>query len=150
MFLKKILYDSIYTYDLSGNLVEINRTSRLDVYANYPQQQVFNYNFNNELVEYTIDDITYIVDYNNGAPDKFKDFNLTSLTNNNNNISYEYNADGIRIKKNVNGVITTYKVFEGLIIEETKEGSAGYTIKYLYDNNNLLVGFIYNIGGAIG
>ena len=31
-----------------------------------------------------------------------------------------------------------------LIIEETIEGTAGYTIRYLYDDNNLLLGFIYN------
>ena len=30
------------------------------------------------------------------------------------------------------------------IIEETIEGTAGYTIRYLYDDNNLLLGFIYN------
>ena len=31
-----------------------------------------------------------------------------------------------------------------LIIEETIEGTAGYTIRYIYDDNNLLLGFIYN------
>ena len=31
-----------------------------------------------------------------------------------------------------------------LIIEETIEGTDGYTIRYLYDDNNLLLGFIYN------
>ena len=62
----------------------------------------------------------------------------------NNNISYEYNADGIRIKKVVNNITTLYTVFNGIIIEETVEGLNGYTIKYIYDDNNLLLGFIYN------
>ena len=110
-----------------------------------------NHNLYNELISYTIDGVTYQVSYNNGNPNKYKDYNLTftngnltSLINTNNNISYEHNADGIRIKKVVNGVTTLYTVYNGLIIEEQKEGNENSKIQYLYDENNLLLGFIYN------
>ena len=146
-----MIYNCTYNYDSFGNMLSIERSTRLDVYASLPAQQSFVYNSYNELTEYTIDNTTYQVSYNNGNPLTYKDYtltfnngNLTSLTNTNDNIIYEYNADGIRIKKVVNGVTTSYTVFNGLIIEEAKEGTAGYTIKYLYDDNNLLVGFIYN------
>ena len=147
----ELVYNCIYNYDAFGNILSIERTTRFGVYASLPATQSFTYNSYNELTAYTIDGVTYQVSYSNGTPSIFKDFNvtfnddnLTSLTNSNNNITYEYNADGIRIKKNVNGVITSYKVFNGIIIEETKEGLNGHTIKYLYDDSNLLLGFIYN------
>ncbi len=146
-----MIYNCTYNYDSYGNILSIERTTRLDVYASLPATQSFVYNSYNELTEYTINGVTYQVSYSNGTPSIFKDYNaifndgnLNSLTNSNNNISYEYNADGIRIKKVVNGVTTSYTVFSGLIIEEKVEGTTGYTIKYLYDDNNLLVGFIYN------
>ena len=147
----ELVYNCIYNYDAFGNILSIERTTRFGVYASLPETQSFTYNNYNELTSYIVDGVTYQVSYSNGTPSIFKDFNvtfndgnLTSLTNLNNNITYEYNADGIRIKKNVNGVITSYKVFEGLIIEETIEGINGYTIRYLYDDSNLLLGFIYN------
>ena len=144
-----------YDYDLYGNITSIERTLKTGVYSNLPSIQTFIYNSYNELISYTVDGVTYQVSYNNGNPNKYKDYNLsftngnlTSLTNTFNNISYEYNADGIRIKKVVGDVTTSYTVFEGRIIEETVEyenaDTNGYTIKYLYDDNNLLLGFIYN------
>ena len=147
-----MIYNCTYTYDAYGSVKTITRDVRQDIYQSLPYSQSFTYNSYIELTAYTIDGVTYQVSYNNGNPLTYKDYNLTfnngnltSLTNTNNNITYEYNADGIRIKKNVNGVITSYKVFNGIIIEETVEGLNGYTIKYIYDDNNLLLGFIYNM-----
>ena len=148
---QEIIYNCTYNYDLYGNITSIERTIKTGVYSNLPSTQTFIYNSYNELISYTVDGVTYQVSYNNGNPNKYKDYNLTftngnltSLTNTNNNISYEYNADGIRIKKVVNGVTTSYTVYNGLIIEEQKEGNENSKIQYLYDENNLLLGFIYN------
>ena len=147
---QEIIYNCTYNYDLYGNITSIERTIKTGVYSNLPSTQTFIYNSYNELISYTVDGVTYQVSYNNGNPNKYKDYNLTftngnltSLTNTNNNISYEYNADGIRIKKVVNGVTTSYTVYNGLIIEEQKEGNENSKIQYLYDENNLLLGFIY-------
>ncbi|MBQ4570628.1 MAG: RHS repeat-associated core domain-containing protein [Bacilli bacterium] len=148
---QEIIYNCTYDYDLYGNITSIERAIKTNEYANLPSLQTFTYNSYNELISYTVDGVTYQVSYNNGNPNKYKDFtitftngNLTSLINTDNNISYEYNADGIRIKKVVNGTTTLYKVYNGLIIEEEVLGNEGYKIQYLYDENNLLLGFIYN------
>lgn len=108
----ELVYNCIYNYDAFGNILSIERTTRFGVYASLPETQSFTYNNYNELTSYTIDGVTYQVSYSNGKPSMFKDFNvtfndgnLTSLSNLNNNITYEYKSDGIRIKKNVNGVI---------------------------------------------
>ncbi len=53
---------------------------------------------------------------------------------------YSYNYDGIRIKKEINGIQTNY-LLDGtkIIAEET----SGNTIWYSYDSNDLAIGFEY-------
>lgn len=55
---------------------------------------------------------------------------LKSLSNSNNNISYTYDADGLRATKTVNGVKSTYEYVGGQLVYE-KRGNMD--IYYLYD-----------------
>ena len=63
--------------------------------------------------------------------------------------SFEYNAGGIRTKKNwfnpITDVTTTteYKLSGTTILSETTTGAYNRTIRYIYTNNEL-VGFEYN------
>ena len=67
----------------------------------------------------------------------------------NNNIEYSYNANGVRTSKEVtiNGITTNVEyVLNGTnIIEETRTtGSVIETLQYHYDSNNSIIGFTYN------
>lgn len=65
---------------------------------------------------------------------------LSSVVMGNNEISYTYNSNGIRTSKTVNGVVTNYNLEGTKIISETTEDN---TIWYLYDENDMVVGFEY-------
>ena len=55
--------------------------------------------------------------------------------------SYQYNKDGIRTEKTVNGKKTKYQLEESNIVKETSDGQ---TIWYIYDGNGDLIGFELN------
>lgn len=65
---------------------------------------------------------------------------LSSVVMGNNEISYTYNSNGIRTSKTVNGVVTNYNLEGTKIISETTEDNI---IWYLYDENDMVVGFEY-------
>ena len=65
----------------------------------------------------------------------------TATTEDGDVISYEYNKDGIRTSKTINGTTTTYKLHESEIVKEI----TGNTEKwYLYDENSELLGISIN------
>ena len=67
--------------------------------------------------------------------------NLVSVQKSGTTSIYQYNADGIRTYKYVNGVETDYIVNGSQILAE-KRGST--VIRYLYDENGLPIGMIYD------
>ena len=69
--------------------------------------------------------------------------NISSMENSDTLTSYQYNANGIRISKEVDGVTTTYLLDGQNIIKETKGGVNGYVIDYYYDINDSIIGFSY-------
>ncbi len=56
-------------------------------------------------------------------------------------ISYDYNIDGQRVKKTVNGVTTEY-FYNGSILAGQKKGDD--VLIFMYDNNGDIFGFTYN------
>ena len=58
-----------------------------------------------------------------------------------NNVSYSYNGDGLRTSKTVNGTKTEY-YYNGSILAGQKSGDD--TLVFMYDNNSDIFGVIYN------
>jgi len=80
---------------------------------------------------------------------------LQSITGGSLNAQYGYNAEGIRVRKTVNGVLTTYGLVNGRVIWEK---TGGQRIDYRYDGNDKLISmqidnteyfYVHNIQGDI-
>jgi len=135
-----------YVYDSEGNILvkkEYNLETN-EVVSSY------NYEYNNpewedQLTKFNDEVITYDAI---GNPLTIGDATLTwkvgrrlaTYTKGDLDISYEYNIDGIRTSKIVNGEATNY-ILEGknIIIEDSPKGM----IYYIYDSNEV-VGLKYN------
>ena len=141
-----------YTYDIYGNLTNIYRTKKEGIYSALPTNQEYTYNNNNQLITYTKDDITYQVSYDLngnalshlGATLRYDGSNLVSYINNNTNITYTYNASGIRTEKIVNGIKYEYIVFGNKIIQQnvySSDNVIDYYLRFMYDENNNVLGF---------
>lgn len=166
-----IYYLYEYSYDTRGNLVsyyieDMNSVNFIyEVIYQYESQNDNDLNNNidcldNIIVYDYINNTEYEIDcnYNNvGQPSKFGSYTIEydmdmikSLIDGNNEISYTYNANGVRTGKIVDYSIETgeyyqksYVLDEEKILKEIVSGSDSYTLKYLYDENNLIVGFEY-------
>ena len=63
---------------------------------------------------------------------------LSTLVNGNTSISYQYNEEGLRTSKTVNGITTEY-YWNGSILLAQKTGDS--CLHFLYDEDGALVGF---------
>ena len=103
--------------------------------------QNYTYNSQNQRT-----DLSYDLDGNmtalNGYNFTWTNRRLTSVVNEDTNISYTYNHNGIRTSKTVNGVTTNYTVDENNNIIEQTDGTN--TIKFVYDSSNSPIYFTYN------
>lgn len=61
--------------------------------------------------------------------------NLVSYSKGNDKITYTYTSDGRRRSKTVNGVTTTYRYHNGLLLSET---TGDETLRYYYDNAEII------------
>ncbi len=151
----------VYNYDSLGNILnydEYNFETQTTI-----KSYSFTYNAKNELTKAVIDGKTYNITYSStGQPNKYFDWDITydmrsikTLSKDDNNtIEYSYNANGVRISKEVtiNGITTNVEyVLNGTnIIEETRTtGSAIETLQYHYDSNNSIIGFTYCEGNPV-
>ncbi len=66
---------------------------------------------------------------------------LASMSNGTDKISYQYDDNGIRTSKTVNGVTTSYTTING---NTTSQSDSVNTLYFRYDKNNQLVGFNLN------
>ena len=138
---------SIYSYDNVGNILlkqeyKLNTEELLheDIY------EYSNSNWEEELTKFNDESITYDeignpLTIGNKRLNWINGRQLESIIENNNKISYEYNKDGIRTKKIVNGVTTNYTLENNHILFEQKGINVLY---YIRDDNNKLIGFRYN------
>ena len=143
-----------YTYDASGNITkkekylvysydpfdgEIDTSYTYDYYV----ESDYLYSFNGETISY--DGI--------GNPTTYRGNSLTWRNGRElatyNNISYEYDANGIRIKK-ANGSDITEYVVDGSTVMRQKwnVGTNNYISDYFYDESGAPFGFAYSINGA--
>ena len=139
-------YLSEYNYDSAGNILGYythNYTTSATIHSG-----TFTYNNKNQMISSYIDGVSYTYTYQNSRITSFNNLNIYyqfnqigALYNNQTEIIYDYNADGLRIRKNVNGVSTTYLYEGSRIIKETKGNNV---INYYYDSNNNIIGFTYN------
>lgn len=94
----------------------------------------------------TYDEIGNPLSYYNGSSYTFtwQGRRLMTATKGTKNMSFEYNSDGLRINKTVNGVTTNY-IYDGDLL------AAEYTdtrvIIYIYDANGSPIGFKYKATG---
>ena len=135
-----------YVYDTEGNIVvkkeynlETNEILKTYNYEyNNPEWEDQLTKFNDEVITY--DKIGNPLSIGESTLTWKVGRRLTTYTKGDLNISYDYNVDGIRTSKTVNGQTTNY-ILEGknIIVEENPKGM----LYYIYDNNEI-IGLKYN------
>lgn len=145
-----------YEYDASGNILckkIYNYTTANDLSNLTPYDTIlYSYedtNDSNRLTNYDGNPITY---NNEGSMSTFNGWsftwgngNLNTAINGTNNISYLYNANGIRTSKTINGVSTTYQIDDNNNV--TNETTGSDIQNYFYNARGTLTYFTYN--GAV-
>ncbi len=133
-----------YTYDNGGNItsVKLNGTeTKAYTYGNAEWKDLLTA-FNGEQLTY--DTIGNPLTYRDGMAFTWSDGRkLTNVVKGTDNISYTYNADGLRDSKTINGVTTEYYWLNG-VLQGQKTGSE-YTF-FLYDENGTAYGFLLKNG----
>jgi len=131
-----------YTYDNGGNIQSVTLNGETIKSYGYTDT-----NWKDKLTSFNGQTITYD---NIGNPLTYRDGysftwsngrQLTGITQGTDNISYLYNADGLRASKTVNGTTTDYYWLEGVLLGQ-KTGNDYIT--YLYDENGAVYGIICN------
>ena len=142
----------VYTYDDNGNILneKVYSYTLGDVSAVTPTQtneySYENENWKDQLTGYEGNTINYDevgnpLSYWNGMNFTWENINnLSNISWNGKNISYEYNDEGIRTSKTVNGVTHTY-VLEGSKI--LSEAYSDVLLVYLYDESDAPIGLLY-------
>ncbi|KLU74971.1 DNRLRE domain-containing protein [Clostridium botulinum] len=134
-----------YTYDVGGNIVGKTETtfggdSKTTTYkyedSNWKDKLT---NFNGKAITY--DGIGNPLTYDGWNFQWEQGRKLSKLDGNGYNISYKYNASGIRTEKEVNGVVTKYHL-EGANV--TFETNGKYVIYYTYTVNGQLISMNLN------
>ena len=136
-----------YTYDNAGNILK-KQEYELDTY-NLLHTNTYEYNnanWEDQLTKYNNETITYDAIGNpliigNKTLTWVNGRQLSSYTDNDLNITYAYNKDGIRDQKVVNNTITNYFTENNKIIFEQTGNNMVY---YIRDEEGSLIGFKYN------
>lgn len=147
-------YTYIYTYDNAGNILT-KSTYALTAADSTPSTlyNTYNYAYNDANwgdkltsyrgVSFTYDEIGNPLTYYNGINYSFSWENarqLATLTKGSYNLSFEYNNEGIRTSKTVNGVEHIYHLSNSLIMSEEWGTNL---ILYLYDADGSPIGMQY-------
>ena len=90
----------------------------------------------------TYDGIGNTLSYRDGMSFTWKNGRqLATFTQGQTSASYDYNENGIRNKKTVNGVTTTYQLAGSMIVSENRNGNI---IQYYYNEAGSVIGLRYN------
>ena len=90
----------------------------------------------------TYDEIGNTLSYRDGISFTWKKGRqLATFTQGQTSASYDYNESGIRNKKTVNGVTTTYQLAGSMIVSENRNGNI---IQYYYNEAGSVIGLRYN------
>lgn len=141
-----------YTYDNSGNILSkfVYNYTTADEIIDAPSY-VYSYSYTdstdkNKLTSYDGKNISYDSNGNmtnfNGWTYSWSGKNLSASTNGKTNVSYQYNSDGIRTQKIVNGITTTYTLNGDNNI--TSETNGIDTINYFRDISGNLLSMMLN------
>ena len=91
--------------------------------------------------------------YTGGNPNNYHGYSLRwekgrqlkSMTKTGSNISFEYNASGVRTRKTVNGVVHNYYLNgTNILLETIERGAEVDVLEYIYDGNGEIGGLRYN------
>ncbi len=136
----------IYTYDLYGNILSKKELSLENELIKEDTYQYNNSNWKDQLTKYNDSVITYDNMGNTlSIGDKIftweRGTRLKSFKENNKTFNYEYNVDGLLLKKTNDNNVNNYYYEDGVLIIEKRNNDMIY---YLYDNNDNLIGFKLN------
>ncbi|MBQ6282303.1 MAG: DNRLRE domain-containing protein [Bacilli bacterium] len=136
-----------YKYDNYGNVIS-KKTYYINTY-NQISQQIYKYQnsnwknqltkFNNQLITY--DNIGNPTSIGNKVLTWINGRQLSSYSDNTVSVTYKYDFNGVREKKIVNDIETTYKLEGSKIVSETTNNN---TIFYIRNGVGDLIGFKYN------
>lgn len=129
-FVTKVGLDSI-EYDNNGNILKYK--NNIFAYDSSIKDRLETFNDNN--ITYDINNPLNPISYK-GNTFEYEGRRLVKY----NNVTYKYDIEGKRISKNNNGNVTKYYYSGDRLIAE----DGNITIDYLYDENALLIGLIYN------
>ena len=132
-----------YGYTPGHNLQEIDNYGILyqdDVWLDRATK-IFNFLSMREYAV-TYDEIGNTLSYRDGMSFTWKNGRqLATFTQGQTSASYDYNESGIRNKKTVNGVTTTYQLAGSMIVSENRNGNI---IQYYYNEAGSVIGLRYN------
>ena len=129
-FVTKVGSDTI-DYDNNGNILKYKTNTY--TYDNLIKDRLIK--FNNDTITYDTNNPLNPISYK-GNTFEYEGRRLVKY----NNVTYKYDIDGKRISKNNNGNVTRYYYSGNKLVVEV----GNVTLDYLYDENNLLIGLIYN------
>ena len=139
---------TFYDYDHSGNIVSKRIYSFDDVLIENDTYSYMNKDWEDQLTKYNGDSISYDEIGNPLSFGKLKykwssGRKLLSFNDLENGIlaNYEYDFNGYRKQKNINGKITDYYYKDSHILFEKTNTDVLY---FIYDNKCSIIGFIYN------
>lgn len=140
---KVIKGSNIYEYTYcNGNITSVKLNGEIIKNYSYTNTQWSDQltAYNGESISY--DEIGNPLNYRDGMVFTWqKGRTLSSVVDGENNFTYNYNGDGLRVSKTVNGVTTFYTYVDGRLIGEQ---TGDNTLIYLYDENGIKYGFTYN------
>ena len=130
----------VYTYDAGGNLLSVQlngETVKTYAYGDENWKDLLT-SFNGQDIIY--DEIGNPLSYRGMTMQWKGGRRLASLTKDGLSVSYEYNTDGIRTQKTVNGVTTKYYLDGSSVLRQV---TGNDVLEFFYDSNGV-VGFYYN------
>ena len=140
-----------YSYDDKGNILKISSSDYPQVGPAFPFNPItanthfYDSTYPDRLIRFELDSLTYD---NYGNPLTYGSKTLTwtrgtllsSVSEGNNIISFNYDGFKQRIRKTVNNVVTDYKYIDNRLLVENRNG---YAIKYYYSHAGV-IGFEYD------
>ena len=140
-----------YEYDVGGNILNKKEYGYYNGTATSTVNKTINYTYGNtnwkdQLTAYngkgiTYDEIGNPISYDGNTYTWERGRQLAGISNSTNTITYNYNENGIRSQKTVNGTTTEYYLEGSKVIYEKTGDKLSY---YIYDENGQIIGMMYD------
>lgn len=140
-----------YSYNDKGNILKISSSDYPQVDPPFPFNPItanthsYDSTYPDRLIRFELDSLTYDnygnpLTYGNKTLTWTRGTLLSSVSEGNNIISFNYDGFKQRIRKTVNNIVTTYKYIDNRLLVENRNGN---TIKYYYSHTGV-IGFEYD------